>query len=123
MSWAIVWTVLGFVFLIAAGFTITRVGAAQLGEFASRFIAVVLAILGYYGLTSVSDFAPQLTLNPVNIEILRYAVPIAGAAALLYYGWKVYENRKAEIDSVMKSGIRFLLVVVFAALARFFLSL
>ena len=123
MFWTILWIALGVTCLYLAGRILTKVDVAKLGKYSSRFLAVFLAFLGYYGVTALSNIVPQLTLNPVRFELFKYAVPIAGAVALIYYGWKVHENWKTEINSLVQSSIQLLAIVVLAAFARFFFSL
>ncbi len=121
MDWSTVANVLGFASLAAAGFTIAKVESAELGVYSSRFVAIVLAVAVYYGFISIGGIVPEL--SAVKFQFLKYLVPVLGIAGIAYCGWKVHENWPTETKSIMKSGWKLLLVVVFALLARILLSL
>jgi len=72
MFWTILWIALGVTCLYLAGRILTKVDVAKLGKYSSRFLAVFLAFLGYYGVTALSNIVPQLTLNPVRFEFFKF---------------------------------------------------
>lgn len=121
MDWPTIANAFGFISLAAAGFTITKVDSAELGEYSSRLVATLLALAVYYGVVSIGGIVPELPT--VKFEFLKYLVPALGVAGVVYCGWKVSENWAAETKSLMKSGWKLLLVVGFALLARILLSL
>ena len=99
------------------------VESAELGTWASRFVAVVLAILAYYGLSSFAEDFPALVLHPVKYEFMKYAIPVVRVIGLAFLGWKVHKNWKEETKSVMESGWKLTAIVGLALLGRFLLSL
>ena len=119
MDWSTIANILGFASLLTAGFTIAKVESAELGVYSSRFVATLLAVAVYYGVISIGGIVPELPT--VKFEFLKYLVPVLGVAGIAYCGWKVYENWDTETKSIMKSGWKLLLVVVFALLARILL--
>ena len=124
MNWSVISTVanvFGFLFLFAAIALITTVESAKLGEFASKFVATLLALSVYYGVTSFGEgIVPELPA--IKFEFLKYAVPIVGTLGLIVLAVMVIRNWSAEMDSVKKSGARMLLVAVCAVAARILLS-
>ena len=123
MHLSIIWAVIGFGSLFAAGFFVSQVESAELGIWSSRFVALLLGILTYYGCTSLFDTFIPLPLHPVKYEFMKYAMPVVAIIGLGFLGWKVRKNWNEETTKVMKSGRRLTIIVVLALLGRFFLSL
>lgn len=121
MSWSTIANFFGFIFLAAACLTIVNVESARLGRHASRFVATLLAVAAYYGAVSIEGIV--LELPAVKFEFLKYLVPVLGMTGIVYFGWKVYDNRDNEWNDIIRSGRKLLFVAGFALLARFLLSL
>lgn len=121
MDWSNIANVFGIVSLAAAGFTITKVESTELGENSSRLVATLLAVAVYFGIFSIGNIVPELPT--VKFGFMKYLVPIFGVVGVAYYGWNAYTKRAAEIQSIIKSSGKLILVVGFALLARFLLSL
>lgn len=123
MNLSTLWAVFGFGSLIAAAVMVTKVESAEIGTYSSRFVAVVLAVFAYYGLTTLVDDFPILVMQPVQYQFMKYAVPVVAALGLGYLGWMVQKNWKNETTRAMESGWKLTGIVVLALLGRYFLSL
>jgi hypothetical protein len=123
MHTSILWPILGFGSLIAAAIIVTKVESAELGTYSGRLVAVILAFLAYYGVTSLAGDFPILVMNPVRYRFMAYLMPVIAAVSATYLVWKIHKNWKTEMDSAVKSGWKIVLIVGFSICARFFLSL
>jgi|CXWL01.1.fsa_nt_gi hypothetical protein len=116
----IIANILGFFFLVVTAISISSVESIELGEYASRFIATLLAVFAYFGLVSIGGIAPNLPA--IKFELLDYLILFFGVSGILHFGYKIYENWNTETETVMKGGGVVAFVVVFAILARFLLA-
>jgi hypothetical protein len=117
MSATVLWALLGLALLGAAAFVIARLGAATLGPYSTRLVALAITIAGYYGALSLSRHFPA-PFQPERVRPLHYLVPVAGGLGLLYCLLQLVRNWRSEVHGLLQAALRLLLLVVLAALAR-----
>jgi hypothetical protein len=118
---AILWLILGLGCIGAAALIIARLPAAHLGIYSTRLIAVCIGTLAYY--STVSTWGAVHAAHVLRYRSLYYVVPIAAGLAVLYLLWRVAQNWRTEVHNLLHTGLKLLLVAVFAYLARWCLSL
>lgn len=118
----VLWALLGLALLGAAAFVIARLGAATLGPYSTRLVALAGTIAAYYGALSLSRRFPAL-FHPERVRLLHYLVPVAGVLGLLWCLANVVRNWRSEVHGLVQACLRLLLLVVLAALARLCFSL
>ena len=121
-SVTLLWALPGLVFLGLIAWVIVRMSGTTLGPYSIRLLALGAGLVGYYGAMSLSRHMPVL-FRPVHLPVLQYAVPIAGALALLYCGWRVLQNWQSELQGLLGCLYKLTVVLVLAALARFCFSI
>jgi hypothetical protein len=117
MSATVLWALLGLALLGAAAFVIIRLGAATLGPYSTRLLALAATIAGYYGALSLSRFFPA-PFHPERVRLLHYLVPVAGGLGLLYCLVNVVRNWRSEVHGLLQAALRLMLLIALAALAR-----
>jgi len=121
MSATVWWALLGLGLLAAAAVLIARLGAATLGPYSTRLVALAAAIAGYYGALSLAQhFAAPF--HPERLRLLHYLVPVAGAAGALYCLFQVVRRWRAEVAGLLMASLRLLLLVALGAFARWCFS-
>jgi hypothetical protein len=122
MSLSLLWTVLGYACLLAAIAAVATVDVIELGEYSGRFIATLVALVGYYGAASLFNLHAA-DLHPGRARLLYYLVPAAGGLALLYCGYQIARNWHYEVRSFVRVVVKWLLIALLAAFGRFLLRL
>ena len=116
------WTLVGLGFIALAGFCIVSINSVGLGEHTSRFLAITLALLAWFGVISPSGFA-GITFSPVENITLRILIPLFGLFGIIYYFDLLKKNWSKE-KLELEKGSKYLLGAIASTIcARFFLSL
>jgi hypothetical protein len=122
MSMTVWWALLGLGLLGAAGFVIARLGAATLGPYSTRLVALAVTLAGYYGALSLSRHVPA-PFHPERVRLLHYLVPVAGGLGLLYCLVQVVRNWRAEVHGLLQAVLRLAALTALGLLARLCFSL
>jgi hypothetical protein len=116
------WALLGVALLGVAAFVIVRLGAATLGPYSTRLIALAVTLAGYYGALSLARHFPA-PFHPERIHPLHYVVPAAGGLGVIYCLIQVMRNWRAEVHGLLQAALRLAALMALAALARLCFSL
>lgn len=122
MTLVILWALAGTVLLAIAATVIVRLEPLALGPHSTRLLAILLGLAAYFGALSLTRHVPALA-NPVRLRPLAWAVPLAGAAAVLYCAWRILQSWHSELHGLVRGLLRLLLIVALAVLARLCLTL
>jgi len=122
MSVMVWWALLGLALLGAAAFVIARLGAATLGPYSTRLVALAVTLAGYYGALSLSRHFPA-PFHPERVRLLHYLVPAIGGIGLLYCLLQVVRNWRGEVRGLLKAALQLVALTALGALARLCFSL
>jgi hypothetical protein len=117
MSATVWWALLGLALLGAAAFVIARLGAATLGPYSTRLVALAVTLAGYYGALSLGRHFPA-AFRPERVRLLHYAVPAAGGLALCYCLVQVARKWRGEVHGLLQAVLRLAALMALAVLAR-----
>ncbi len=110
------WLVLGGLLLVAASVVVAYLDGASLGPYSTRLLAIGVLCAGYYGAVRWLRFG-QSAVHALHWPFLRYALPAAAGAGALYCLYRIARNWRAEVHGLVKTMLKFLLVLVMGALA------
>jgi hypothetical protein len=113
------WTVAGIIALLAAGAIAMIVEETKLEKNSSRLVALLFAIMAYYGLAEISELWP---VPPVRHHWLQWTVPLVGAASIIAFVVFNRDELKKEALHLLRSILPFAAIAVLAVFARYCFS-
>jgi len=109
---------LGIASLVIAGLLVRSVTEVKLGPLASKFVALVVGLISYFGIAGAS----AISFEPTKSLIVTVLIPVLGLVLLAVLAVKIWQNRDDEFEKIVGSGLRIGFIALFAILARVFLS-
>lgn len=116
-----IYWIIGIICVIGSILTIKyQVKELEIGPNASRFVAVICGVLGYFVVAEwISATIPLLELRDASSWIFKVVV-IAGFFVWLFvYAYKARQNWRVEFNHVTKNAPWVLLVVGLLIIARY----